>query len=489
MEDAIKKRLIEKKSLDEIGRELCDNVDDPRGKVIRYIKKMPDHGDPYLIDNADWLHFDVSKINNPQGINRPKNFGQENAPKNIAPLEKITEWNEKLKNAIEILKEIEVELGIYNFNTEEIHSINIQLQQIKGGVNRTVNDYDKWFENASNVIEKPASNGFTVKALKKILKLVSTNGKVKEFILRKDGSVVAVSTDGTMMVSLKYKGIELPEDTGVDDIQKFLGAISRFDNSTEVEVKDNQYIIGTGTVRVAIIPRLSIDAIRKKRPFPEIAYAIAIKDVPLHTLKRAVKNKTKKIEDHYTFAIEEGILKVIVEDDETGTFTENIFKVVTDKTLHSTFQANVPQVVKTLEGNPTISMGDDIPIKLEVTTDKYSVSYLLAPSTGQVFIWDDIPGKDNGKLIEFLKIRFGIDWIENAKIEKIDEGKTIRVYFKNNFLSLTLNEWKNRVNIKIDDGRTDEIVARTVNGKLYIYKEMSFQDMNDYVAVTDGMDK
>lgn len=452
---------------------------------------MPGYGDPYLIDNADWTGFDVSKINNPQGINRPKIFGQKDAPKNIAPLEKITEWNEKLKNAIEILKEMEVDQSKYNLNTEEIHSINIQLQQYQKKVSRAVDNYETWVENASNVIKKPASNGFTVKVLKKILKLVSTNGKVKEFIIRKDGSVVAVSTDGTMMVSLKYKGIDLPEDTVIFEVEKFLGALSRFDNSTEVEFKDNQYIIGSGTVRVSTIPRLSVEAIRRKpKPIPEIAYAITIEDVPLSTLKRAVKNKTKKIEERYTFAIEEGILKVIVEDDEGGTFTENIYKVLTDKTLHSTFQANVPQVVKTLEGNPTISMGDKIPLKVEVTTSQYSVSYLLAPRTyGQVFIWDDIPGKDNGKLIEFLKIRFSIDWIETAEIEKIDGGRTIRLSFKNNFLSLTLNDWKNRVNIKIDDGRTDEIVARTVNDKLYIYKEMSFKDKCDYVAVTYGMDE
>jgi len=38
-----------------------------------------------------------------------------------------------------------------------------------------------------------------------------------------------------------------------------------------------------------------------------------------------------------------------------------------------------------------------------------------------IFNWDEIPGKDDDHLKEFLKKDFCIDWVENAKIEKIDE--------------------------------------------------------------------
>lgn len=87
-----------------------------------------------------------------------------------------------------------------------------------------------------------------------------------------------------------------------------------------------------------------------------------------------------------------------------------------------------------------------------------------------LFSWDDIPGNDNGRLIEFLKKRFGIDLID-AKIEKIEEGRTIRSSFKNNFPSLKLNDDKTKVSLEIDDMRTDEFIARTENGKLNIYEE------------------
>ena len=56
---AIDKRLAEKKSLEEIGCELCDAVDDPRGKALRIIKSH--RGVKFLKDNADWLGYQVQE--------------------------------------------------------------------------------------------------------------------------------------------------------------------------------------------------------------------------------------------------------------------------------------------------------------------------------------------------------------------------------------------------------------------------------------------
>jgi hypothetical protein len=83
-----------------------------------------------------------------------------------------------------------------------------------------------------------------------------------------------------------------------------------------------------------------------------------------------------------------------------------------------------------------------------------------------LFSWDEIPGNDSGRLRDFLKQNYSIDWVKTARIEKIDDGRTIRLSFKNNFFSLKLNDEKTKVSLKIDDGRTDEFIARTENGKL-----------------------
>ncbi len=97
-----------------------------------------------------------------------------------------------------------------------------------------------------------------------------------------------------------------------------------------------------------------------------------------------------------------------------------------------------------------------------------------------MFSWDDIPGNDNVRLIECLKTRFGtlflrnIDWVETANIEKTNDGRTIRLSFKNNFLNLKLNDEKTEVSLIIDDGRSDVFIARTENGKLNIYNLFIF---------------
>lgn len=69
--NGLDRRLAERKSLDVIGKELCDTVDDPRGKAIRLVKAHK--GEEYLIENAEWLEYNIPR--NHTGKNKPKNFG------------------------------------------------------------------------------------------------------------------------------------------------------------------------------------------------------------------------------------------------------------------------------------------------------------------------------------------------------------------------------------------------------------------------------
>ena len=84
------------------------------------------------------------------------------------------------------------------------------------------------------------------------------------------------------------------------------------------------------------------------------------------------------------------------------------------------------------------------------------------------FSWDNIPGNDNGRLIEFLNRHFTIEWVKTAEIKKIDDGRAINVCTGENSLSLNLNDEKTKVYLKIDDGRTCEFIAKTENSKLNI---------------------
>ncbi len=91
-------------------------------------------------------------------------------------------------------------------------------------------------------------------------------------------------------------------------------------------------------------------------------------------------------------------------------------------------------------------------------------------ATLRIFSWDEVPGNDSIRLIEFLKQNYSIVWVKTAKIEKSDKGNAIKVSTEKNSLLLKLNDEKSKVSLKIDNGRSDEFVAYRENGKLNIYE-------------------
>src|SRR5574341_145070 len=105
----------------------------------------------------------------------------------------------------------------------------------------------------------------------------------------------------------------------------------------------------------------------------------------------------------------------------------------------------------------------------------YIYSYLDSDIMGiYLFNWDEIPGKDSDRLIEFLEKQYGIDlpaFGKSANIEKIENNRAIRVLTRVNTVILRLNDENTEVNLKIDDVRTNKLNARVENGKLNIYGE------------------
>ena len=103
-----------------------------------------------------------------------------------------------------------------------------------------------------------------------------------------------------------------------------------------------------------------------------------------------------------------------------------------------------------------------------------------------LFSWDNVPGKENGKLIEYLEQNYGVDWVRTAKIEKIDNNE-IRIATEKNFLSLKLNNENTKIILTINKVRTDEFIVKTENSKLNIYKdtEQEKKDIRQGVKVKD----
>lgn len=104
-----------------------------------------------------------------------------------------------------------------------------------------------------------------------------------------------------------------------------------------------------------------------------------------------------------------------------------------------------------------------------------------------LFSWDEVPGNDNKRLLEFLKQNFNIDWVEIAKVEKFEDGRTIKISAENDSVLLRLNDQKTEVNLKINGSRTGKFLVKMENGILKI--KNSEMDETDRVHKINFIDK
>ncbi len=104
-----------------------------------------------------------------------------------------------------------------------------------------------------------------------------------------------------------------------------------------------------------------------------------------------------------------------------------------------------------------------------------------------LFNWNNIPGNDNEKLIEYLKQIFGIDWIKIPEIKKTDDERTIKVYVEDKSCLLKFNNEKTKLNLEIYDGTAFELIARQENGGLNIYHPLPSFDNNVAEKLVDDL--
>jgi hypothetical protein len=62
-----------------------------------------------------------------------------------------------------------------------------------------------------------------------------------------------------------------------------------------------------------------------------------------------------------------------------------------------------------------------------------------------------------------------VDWLENAKIVKSDDGKTLRIFKDEKSAEIKLDEVNEKAILKISDGRTRVLNVKKENGELNIY--------------------
>ena len=96
---------------------------------------------------------------------------------------------------------------------------------------------------------------------------------------------------------------------------------------------------------------------------------------------------------------------------------------------------------------------------------------LLLRKSGYLFNLNEVPGNDSEKLLEHLEQNCGIDWAKTANIEKINNGKVVKVSTDTNNLTLKLNDEKTRLYLNINGGQTDEFIVKMKDGELKTYKK------------------
>jgi len=104
-----------------------------------------------------------------------------------------------------------------------------------------------------------------------------------------------------------------------------------------------------------------------------------------------------------------------------------------------------------------------VTLKAEIENDKVNIHL------DNHVCWDEIPGTDNGILIDFLEQKFGINWAKTAMIEKSEDGKTLKATAERNSFLIKINDKKSEALLEVNEVKINTLKAEAENGKLRIY--------------------
>ncbi len=111
-----------------------------------------------------------------------------------------------------------------------------------------------------------------------------------------------------------------------------------------------------------------------------------------------------------------------------------------------------------------------------------------------IFNWDGIPGSESNQLLRFLKEDLGINWVENAKIEKNDAEKKIHIFTEKESAWLLVEQTRDRAILKTSDGKVYDLQVKQVKEedgkfKLYFYSSLIYSTPNIYYLDVTGTNR
>ncbi|NJD77682.1 MAG: hypothetical protein FIB08_11400 [Candidatus Methanoperedens sp.] len=101
-----------------------------------------------------------------------------------------------------------------------------------------------------------------------------------------------------------------------------------------------------------------------------------------------------------------------------------------------------------------------------------------------IFNWHSVPGSESNKLLGFLKDDLGLDWVEDAKITKNEDDKTIYIFTDEKSAEIVL-EGTDRAVLQTSDGQAYELLVKQVKEeneppKIYLYSTLIYSTPNIY---------
>ena len=95
-----------------------------------------------------------------------------------------------------------------------------------------------------------------------------------------------------------------------------------------------------------------------------------------------------------------------------------------------------------------------------------------------IFTWDDVPGSNSERLLNYLRAEYGIDWAEGAEIHKSGDGRTIEISNGENSARITLDEVDSgKAWLKIAGGKNDNLEVKEKNGEMRIHESTWLADI------------
>jgi DNA-directed RNA polymerase subunit B" len=163
--------------------------------------------------------------------------------------------------------------------------------------------------------------------------------------------------------------------------------------------------------------------------------------------------------------------------------------VVVERSRKSILEVSFPSIsgrINFITLMKALGIETDQDIVNAVSEDREIVKFMLEnleEAQEFLFNWDEVPGKDNSKLLEFLKLRYNLIWLKNATIEKTDDEKTIKIFSDKNSVIFKLNDEETNLNLTIDNEKSYRLIVKNEVGKTNIYTELTREEAMEKIGV------